>query len=61
MEIQTEISDNSTEFKPKHESPKKTRCPVCGSLIWKNNILRHSKTKKHTDAIYIMCDRFEIK
>ena len=37
------------------------RCPICGSIIWRNNIRRHNETKKHNDAKYIIFDKFELK
>ena len=45
-------------------SPKekpKSRCPICGAQLFRNSIRKHSKKKKHLDAVYIMQDRFEIK
>ena len=42
------------------EKPK-VRCIICGSKIWRNNYLRHTKSKKHTDALYVMQDMFEVK
>jgi rRNA maturation endonuclease Nob1 len=45
---------------PSKEKPKQ-RCPVCGAQLFRNSMRKHSKTKKHLDAVYIMQDRFEIK
>ena len=45
---------------PCKERPKQ-RCPICGAQLYRNSIRKHSKTKKHVDALYIMQDRFEIK
>ena len=42
------------------EQPK-VRCIICGSKIWRNNYLRHTKTRKHRDALYVMQDMFEVK
>jgi hypothetical protein len=42
------------------EKPK-MRCNVCGSKMWRNNYLRHTKSKKHCDALYVMQDMFEVK
>ena len=42
------------------EQPK-VRCIICGSKIWRNNYLRHTKTRKHCDALYVMQDMFEVK
>ena len=45
---------------PSKEKPK-SRCPICGAQLFRNSMRKHSKTKKHLDALYIMQDRFEIK
>ena len=37
------------------------RCKICGSRMWRNNYLRHTKSKKHCDALYVMQDMFEVK
>ena len=37
------------------------RCPICGSRMWRNNFLRHAKTKKHQDALYVLHERCEMK
>ena len=42
------------------EKPKQ-RCPVCGAQLFRNSMRKHSKTKKHLDALFVMHDRFEIK
>ena len=65
-ELEKPISDddNSVEATksqtgPKHIYPR-WECPVCGARSWASNKKRHLKTKKHTDAQYVLTDRFEI-
>jgi len=49
---QEKISDN-VGYEPKKEI-KKRRCQICGALVWRNNMRRHTSSQKHQDAIYIM-------
>jgi len=51
----TEIPGSPCKEKPKQ------RCPVCGAQLFRNSMRKHSKTKKHLDALFVMHDRFEIK
>ncbi len=39
---------------------KKWQCPICGARIWLNNKKRHTRSKKHNDANYVMSEKFEI-
>ena len=50
-----QVSNGSDKEKPK------VRCIICGSKMWRNNYLRHTKSKKHCDALYVMQDMFEVK
>ena len=59
MDTKQEQTLETQAFSPK-EKPL-IRCPICGSRMWRNNFLRHAKTKKHQDALYVLHDRFEIK
>ena len=59
MGAEQEKAYEKTGSSPK-EKPR-LRCPVCGAKVYRNNMLRHSKTQKHLDAVYIMQDRFEIE
>ena len=40
---------------------KKWHCPICGAIIWLNNTKRHTQTKKHNDANYVLSEKFENK
>lgn len=46
---------------PEGKEQPKIRCNICGSKMWRNNYLRHTKSKKHCDALYVMQDMFEVK
>ena len=59
MDAEQEKTYEKIGSSPK-EKPRQ-RCPVCGAKVYRNNMLRHSKTQKDLDAVYIMQDRFEIK
>lgn len=48
------------ENKPK-EPPKMQQCNICGSTLWKTNMKRHLRSKKHKDAYYVVCEKFEFK
>ena len=39
---------------------KKWHCPICGARIWLSNKSRHTPSKKHSDANYVMSEKFEI-
>ena len=39
---------------------KKWHCPICGARIWRSNKKRHTQTKKHHDANYVLSEKFEI-
>ena len=38
----------------------KWQCPICGARIWLSNKKRHTRSKKHNDANYVMSEKFEI-
>ena len=59
METKTENKHEKIASEPKEEPT--FRCIICGSKIWRNNYLRHTKTRKHRDALYVMQDIFEVK
>jgi len=65
-ELEKPISDDDGSVEatkaqagPKHIYPR-FECPSCGARIWASNKTRHVRTKKHTDAQYVLTDRFEI-
>ena len=35
-------------------------CTICGARIWLSNKKRHTRSKKHNDANYVMSEKFEI-
>ena len=39
---------------------KKWHCPICGARIWLSNKKRHTRSKKHNDANYVLSQKFEI-
>ena len=39
---------------------KKWHCPICGARIWLSSKKRHTRSKKHNDANYVMSEKFEI-
>ena len=39
----------------------KLHCPICGARIWLSNNKRHTRSKKHNDANYVMSEKFEKK
>ena len=38
----------------------KWHCPICGAGIWLSNKKRHTRSKKHNDANYVLSEKFEI-
>lgn len=60
MDTNKENIPEKSAWEPKKEKPKK-RCQICGSLVWSNNMRRHTSSQKHKDAIYIMQEKYEIK
>ena len=60
MDTNQEKVSYNVGYEPKKEIQKK-RCQICGALVWRNNMRRHTSSQKHQDAIYIMHDKFEIK
>jgi hypothetical protein len=59
METKVENKHENTQLDNK-ERPI-IRCNTCGIKMWRNNYLRHTKSKKHCDALYVMQDMFEVK
>ncbi|MFM7988826.1 MAG: hypothetical protein ACKPKO_56875 [Candidatus Fonsibacter sp.] len=45
--------------KTAHTKLKQWQCPICGARIWLSN-KRHTRSKKHNDANYVLSERFEI-
>ena len=39
---------------------KKGHCPICGARIWLSNKKRHTRSRKHNDANYVLSEKFEI-
>jgi hypothetical protein len=56
------IEDNQENIeKSEHKPPKMQQCNICGSTVWKTNMKRHVRSKKHKDAYYVVCEKFEFK
>jgi len=49
-------SENSSQIAEK----KKWHCPICGARICLSNKKRHTRSKKHNDANYVLSEKFEI-
>ncbi|MFM7978891.1 MAG: hypothetical protein ACKPKO_06205, partial [Candidatus Fonsibacter sp.] len=58
--IMEEKADKPTEKKTAHTGPKQWQCPICGARIWLSNKKRHTRSKKHNVANYVLSERFEI-
>ena len=43
-----------------HTGLKQWQCPICGARIWLSNKKRHTRSKKHNDANYVLSEKFEI-
>ena len=41
-------------------SEKQLHCPICGARIWLSNKKRHTRSKKHNDANYVLSEMLEI-
>ena len=54
-----EIVEKPTE-KEAQVGKNKWHCPICGTRIWLSNKKRHTRSKKHNDANYVMSEKFEI-
>jgi hypothetical protein len=39
---------------------KKWHCPICGARICLSNKKRHTRSKKHNDANYVLSEKFEL-
>ena len=39
---------------------KKWHCPICGARICLSNKTRHTRSKKHNDANYVLSEKFEL-
>ena len=39
---------------------KQWQCPICGSRIWLSNKKKHTRSKKHNDANYVLSEKLEI-
>ncbi len=46
--------------KTSHTGLKQWQCPICGARIWLSNKKRHTRSKKHNDAKYVLSEKFEI-
>ena len=57
--IMEEKQEKPTEKTP-HTGLKQWQCPICGARIWLSNKKRHTRSKKHNDANYVLSERFEI-
>ena len=60
MDTNQEKVSYNVGYEPKKEIHKRI-CQICGALVCRNNMRRHTSSQKHQDAIYIMHDKFEIK
>ena len=56
--IMEEKQEKPTE-KTAHTGLQQWQCPICGARIWLSNKKRHTRTKKHNDANYVLSERFE--
>ena len=57
--IMEEKQEKPTE-KTAYTGLKQWQCPICGARIWLSNKKRHTRSKKHNDANYVLSERFEI-
>ena len=57
--IMEEKAEKPTEKEAKI-GEKKWHCPICGARIWLSNKKRHTRSKKHNDANYVLSEKFEI-
>jgi hypothetical protein len=51
--------DDEQVIKKKKEYPKMI-CSICGSTFYRNNKLRHERSKRHNDVKYLWIEKFEI-
>ena len=57
--IMEDKAEKPTEKEAKN-GEKKWHCPICGARIWLSNKKRHTRSKKHNDANYVLSEKFEI-
>ena len=57
--IMEEKAEKPTE-KEAQVGEKKWHGPICGARIGLSNKKRHTRSKKHNDANYVMSEKFEI-
>jgi predicted RNA-binding Zn-ribbon protein involved in translation (DUF1610 family) len=57
--IMEEKAEKPTEKEAQIDETK-WHCPICGARIWLSNKKRHTRSKKHNDANYVMSEKFEI-
>ena len=57
--IMEEKAEKPTE-KEAQIGENKWHCPICGARIWLSNKKRHTRSKKHNDANYVLSEKFEI-
>jgi predicted RNA-binding Zn-ribbon protein involved in translation (DUF1610 family) len=57
--IMEEKAEKPSE-QPTQVDEKKWHCPICGARIWLSNKKRHTRSKKHNDANYVLSEKFEI-
>ena len=57
--IMEEKAEKPTE-KMVHTGLKQWQCPICGARIWLSSKKRHTRSKKHNDANYVLSEKFEI-
>jgi len=58
--IMEEKAEKPSEKNTARMLRKKWHCPICGARIWLSNKKRHTRSKKHNDANYVMSEKFEI-
>ncbi|MFM7988076.1 MAG: hypothetical protein ACKPKO_53055 [Candidatus Fonsibacter sp.] len=56
-----EKEEEPSEKPTQTSAGKMWQCQICGARIWLSNKSRHTNTKKHKDANYILTERFEMK
>ena len=55
-----EKAEKPSEQKNTQVGETKLHCPICGPRIWLDNKKRHTRSKKHNDANYVLSEKFEI-
>jgi hypothetical protein len=52
-------NDDEQVIKKKRDYPMMICC-ICGSKFYRNNKLRHERSKRHNDVKYLWLEKFEI-